>query len=102
MTSHTPGPWEFYADSVKVDHKTYKSPGYYDNLHLLGPNGEFIAGCDEYGVFSDNAANRSLIAAAPELLEAIKMMKRAFRDNRGLTMDEFRQMQAAIAKAEGR
>ncbi len=34
------------------------------------------------------------------LLAAIKMMKAAFRDNRGLTMDEFKQMQAAISAAE--
>ena len=109
MTSHTPGPWEFYADSVPVDHKTYKSPGYYDNLSLFGPNGEFIAGCDEYEAFSHNAADRSLIAAAPELLEALKYAReeialRVVEDGgtRYSIEKACRKIDAAIAKAEGR
>lgn len=107
MTSHTHGPWTFYADSVPVDHKTYKSPGYYDNLHLQGPNGEFIAGCDEYYVFSHNAANRSLISAAPELLDALKALRdHAFTmaNSTGIPVPSelVAIFESAIAKAEGR
>ena len=48
----------------------------------------------------DSEANARLIAAAPELLEALKAVMSEWRDGYGLNCVE--QLRAAIAKAEGR
>lgn len=82
VAKHTPGPWIYYpnADYFLVD----------------GGPGQTRGIAKTYD--EDNAA---LIAAAPELLEALKTAKLCLRENRGPSMDEFRQIQTAISKAEG-
>lgn len=82
---HTPGPWRYdYA------------PGYCGEL--LAPNGTTLA---EF-VTEPSEADARLIAAAPELLEALNAML----THMGMDEDEwnkvtFDQARAAIAKANG-
>lgn len=58
---HTPGPWEFH-------HRHWKFP-------IMGPNQEIIV--ERIG---KNEANAQLIAAAPEMLEALQKVKRTFQN----------------------
>lgn len=87
MTQHTPGPW--FAHNVG-----------------LGPNG---AGPFTYPLGNDPdkaAANARLIAAAPDMLAALKALHAAHRafsgsEDWGVYDDEAREAaEAAIAKAE--
>lgn len=96
-TSHTPGPWKV-------------GPEYYDN-----PQGDMKAVfC---GSFADTATSVArhckpedarLIAAAPELLELIKEVKRDIADVAQSAIDGsraealFTRIEKAIAKAEGK
>lgn len=60
-TSHTPGPW----------HVGLRKPDSY--RFIYGPRGEEIADCDLITLDRDECiANAGLIAAAPELLEALE------------------------------
>jgi len=94
-TTHTPGPWKCSAFSA-ID--TVSADGQ--------PIAEVVAirawGGQTQEALDTRHANAALIASAPELLDTLKMMKAAFRDNRPLTLAEFREVQSAIAKAEGR
>lgn len=102
MSHHTPGPWRFgkNSDDVVADHpagqsQDAKSMAYYGG-HLVA---ESIC-----------SHNRSLIAAAPELLEALEelleeaheAMRRANDDGAFYDLDaDLAQARAAIAKARG-
>ena len=96
MSKHTPGPWKHtYMPRLSVIH---------------GPNGEHVA---DTGAWRDDEhpemrANAHLIAAAPDLLEALELLHDETRDyveinslgdpwhNRSMKM-----ARAAIAKAKG-
>ena len=84
MSNHTPGPW-------RVDHGSML-----DGVNVITPRNEWIC---YLGMASrpDVVADANLIAAAPELLEALED---AVRDSEspGQWLDEAR---AAIAKARG-
>ena len=86
-TAHTPGPWTISGAST---------------IKTLGGNKTYIASIAK----NDRPANARLIAAAPDLLEALKALQRqALQGNaRGDEwMDEALELtRAAIAKAEGR
>ena len=95
MSGHTPGPWEWKPHGE----------GYTD-YGLYGPNGEEIAddgsAWGEYKQAIDpNGANARLIAAAPEMYEALVYARNVLPndkwadDARGIIV-------ATIAKAEGR
>jgi hypothetical protein len=90
---HTPGPWSVQGDD---------RPGMQWNRHIhSSPNVAvcFMAHSDG----KDNArdeANASLIAAAPELLEALQEVV-AFCERNGLQSDAYDTARAAIAKATG-
>lgn len=74
MSGHTKGPWE-WENGVLCSDK-----------YIVGGNSH-----------SFNAGNKALIAAAPDLLEAMEAVVRvADRDT-----DEFMMARAAIAKAKG-
>jgi hypothetical protein len=89
MSSHTPGPWEAH------NHRIYAED---TNLHIAdicrAPDGDW------------SPANARLIAAAPELLAALKIMTPLVRLKYGnLDSEVYLQTEkalAAIAKAEGR
>lgn len=96
MSRHTPGPWHAYEADYQQSHETALLP-----IFVVGP-GEFHtvaqvrAGCSDDDLPAQTAANARLIAAAPDLLEALKGVIRV-ADRRTV---EFDAAHAAIAKAE--
>lgn len=97
---HTPGPWKWTNGDYEVDHKTYESPGYYENLHLEGPNGETIVGCGEYDVFG-KVEDRCLLQAAPALLEALKQVIQDYDEQDYVDNDTIIKVKEALRLAEG-
>lgn len=86
--SHTPGPWRVFDTPLGVG-VTPKDGEYAD-----------IARCDGFDSTrtpDEVRANAHLIAAAPDMLAALK-----FVDERGNADDFWNVLHAAIAKAEGR
>ena len=102
MSKHTPGPWRFgkNSDDVVADQPAGHSE---ESDHVAYYGGHLVAE-------SICSHNRSLIAAAPELLEALEelleeaqeAMKRANDDGAFYDLDaDLAQARAAIAKARG-
>lgn len=94
MSAHTPGPW------VHVENDDE-----YDVKHGIGSD-RTVATVRTGGDMQRVEANARLIAAAPELLEALKELVRVAVINSGRGRDEegfaaFRAARAAIAKAGG-
>ena len=86
--AHTPAPWHF------------KKLAMHDGGHVVmftAQNGQRTHRLDCAGEFKE--ADARLIAAAPELLEACRLVEQAQRD--GDYMTAFRAVSAAIAKATG-
>lgn len=94
-TKHTPGPW--YRDGYTV----------YDAKDAA------IVECDSYHSCDEDYANANLIAAAPDMLEALQMAMRVFDKQRELLQSGCKDipcprdealdiLRAALAKAEGR
>lgn len=87
-TKHTPGPWSYHRGV--------------DYIHVVAEDGP-ITGDLRYPC-DDDEANHRLIAAAPELLEAVRDALEEFhhpgsaRYSRGKDITEV--LEAAIAKAE--
>jgi hypothetical protein len=89
---HTPGPWEIEGDT-----------------DIYSQEGELLASA--YGFFDaarnlkdtpETQANARLIATAPELLQALKLLRDELAGRWLDDLDCFKQAEAAIAKAEGR
>jgi hypothetical protein len=80
---HTPGPWK----------------GDPDRCQIIGPDGRSIFAFRR--LFPEILANANLAAAAPELLEALKLAVRQNSHDMQLTGEELRRCEAAIAKATG-
>jgi hypothetical protein len=95
MSEHTPGPWRFSQDGDEP----------YWHVDLPGPCG-VRHGCGNAMVYTTEADAR-LIAAAPELLDALKEVADGCKyrlrkgDDNG-DRHTLRLCRAAIAKAEGR
>lgn len=91
MTKHTPGPWAFDDDRVITSPHTHNDLD--DDV------------CEVYGGNDDIAevrrANARLIAAAPELLEALKELMVAADRVSAEPVTWLGKARAAIAKAEG-
>lgn len=87
---HTPGPWVL---------KQFGGP------QISGPNGYAVA--TMWGALSvrelagQDAANARLIAAAPDLLEALEMMVAVSRSAPGFSAMVRKDAELAIAKARG-
>lgn len=79
---HTPGPWTLSGNIVNGPHYA---------VAIVG------------GIYPTQDANARLIAAAPELLAALKMARTAFvRRSNSYHSNFLDELNAAIAKAEGR
>lgn len=91
MTQYTPGPWE--ADLIDSDIPPYwiVKDQYGDTAKVIGPAYD-----------TETKANARLIAAAPELLEALKtLVRRVERANAHTTLGcAVEPARAAITKAE--
>lgn len=93
---HTPGPWTFYADLPSAD-----------------PNWHIVTTANRMRVLANvhiepgndvDMANARLIAAAPDMLDALRraVLALAFAAESSLAMqDDYNAVSAAIAKAIG-
>lgn len=101
-TKHTPGPWEltFLSKAGKQNPTVYQIDGDLEKGGLSVCR-VFIGGAEANGYSSE--ANAHLIAAAPELLEALKGAVRAIEYLSGTTKHSilYKAAQQAINKAEG-
>ena len=94
QAKHTPGPWKVVGKSIKSEIGRDQS-----TIARIDSRGKFLPGYDE--------ANARLIAAAPDLLEALKTCRDALRDHvqydngESLERDGFVAATTAIGKAEG-
>ena len=104
--THTKGPWFF---GIRGDHYeptekpfNYKGSGFCFNPSIFAKDGTEIVGCDEYYIFNSEADAR-LIAAAPDLLEALQyLIDMDVAYQRGPKVEEAVQFaRAAITKATG-
>lgn len=96
---HTPGPWEVYDAENRPG---IEAPSVGFSIVVYGLDEDVTVGEDQCGVYGrtpeEGAANAHLIAAAPELLAALKLLLSGAHDHQpGIAEAE-----AAIAKAEGR
>lgn len=89
----TPGPW-----NVQPTYYTHKPSGVQelDGWNIVNKDGKTIVGTE--GLYSDKEPDARLIAAAPELLEALQMLLSAI-DGNHLTVGDCNEARAAIAKA---
>lgn len=88
MNKHTPGPWSIGQTTTER----------YPRKPIKGPNVEYI--CDvEIRAQNPASDNAALIAAAPELLEALKGCIKSLR---ALNIQLNPALDALVAKAEGR
>ncbi len=83
--SHTPGPWRISSDPRRITGTPYTFVATLDNQKHM--SAETLA------------ANASLIAAAPALLEALKLIRDTTETSAGYMRTV---AEAAIMKAEGR
>lgn len=93
--SYTPGPWGLAG--------RYHAPDY--NWIAVGSNGCFTARVIDRDDAGESMANARLIAAAPDLLEAVKLSLKwldAETEDEGIRMPGIEKLRAAIAKAEER
>ena len=93
MRQHTPGPWEWWS-SNSYYRLSHNSDG--DVLYA------YIATNDGHPCVQVGEADRALIAAAPELFEALEAIVTDLPINRDwLNPDHENMAYAAIAKAKG-
>lgn len=85
MSAHTPGPWRFYDDSNGVTNRI--------EIVAVGKTVARIY----HSVQTEDLPNARLIAAAPELLEALKALSEADETDYIVWI----RARAAIDKAEG-
>ena len=103
MSKHTPGPWSV------GNTRHYEHSGGVDGVEVAvhyGPKeslGNCIAHCFGHGAAGDAEADARLIAAAPDLLAALKTVVANAPDPYcAITRYIDAQCRAAIAKAEGK
>jgi len=95
--THTPGPWHSSKDGDTVYGPSHR----HAQSAELGVEMQFepvICFVRGYHGSEEAEANARLIAAAPELLNALKLLYAEIEDEH---MDCMRQAKAAIGKAEG-
>ena len=101
MSEHTPGPWTAFIgddkNTVAVQVKHPRHGGTIDLIQWMGFDNSAIP-------YEQHVANANLIAAAPELLEALKDFVR-HKEVLAITFEAWKsegRAEAAIKKAEGR
>lgn len=91
MPQHTPGPWSTHMC---------------DDTSIVDRDGRDIAQiCGDYrhpDIWPVTEANARLIAAAPEMLEALKIALAAFKAQDRMDVSAVHVIEEAIDKAEGR
>ena len=110
MSAHTPGPWEIRevahgsipSSLCQVYRVEICAPQY---LYGKRTHSRYIANIVDYTDWTDQPANARLIAAAPDLLAACRMVCRAFtlESRHGLETalsQAYEDCKAAITKAE--
>jgi hypothetical protein len=90
MADHTPGPWTIEESNV----------GYGPCYYIEGGDGSYVIHGEGTAWSESDKANARLIAAAPELLEALKVAADALGSEEGMAA-AYRLAREAIAKAEG-
>lgn len=100
MSKHTPGPWEAHVDGFGCSN----TGGPYVAVSCDGVAIAHVLCGDRTGSRGDYpfAANARLIAAAPELLEALNRVMQEWNERKFLTLATRQTVDAVIAKAEGR
>lgn len=90
----TPGPWKWDCGVIPPD-----GPGRYADIYIDGGE-KIIARFNEFLEVApeEGCANARLIAAAPELLEALAEMVELFHGYQGMELNRAR---AALARALG-
>jgi hypothetical protein len=108
MAKHTPGPWTQKGHSVFIFNKS----GH--NRVAISVNTGCRCGCEEPALIEELEADARLIAAAPELLKALKGFEGLWlptKDNDKkdedivqcqVSIGAIRKMKQAIAKTEGK
>lgn len=97
MSEHTPGPWEFARDSYGKVRHSRKACVY---TSIKGDGGDCLA---TIAARIENWSDARLIAAAPELAEAIWQALDDMGSHGNCVCEETKQqLRAALAKAEGR
>ncbi len=103
-SKHTPGPWKWKSDldmggfHIYMDTAIRKRSGYQCHHHL---ELDFTLYPEDGDQWEEAKANARLIAAAPELLAALQVAELALRERGLRACGEYRQIEAAIAKATG-
>ena len=95
-TKHTPGPWK-YAPHLCSDGYRVFVPHEADN-----DQHDAIADLETWQTPEQTEANARLIAAAPDLLQAVKLLQVRVFMAEGSENEEYRMATAAIQKAEGK
>jgi hypothetical protein len=96
---HTPGPWDMIHRTVSE--KPLRIREHYAIVPTAGPSLAILP--DGREARSDiQKANARLIAAAPELLAALKAMIQGYQELAECNRLEYEHAWAVIAKAEGR
>ena len=90
---HTPGPWRS-SGSLTIYIEARLGDGWIQEVCSVGPTEA------DKGYGEQQQANARLIAAAPDLLEALQAVLANSLDSKGLA-DAHKQARAAIAKATG-
>ena len=99
-TQHTPGPWQLSEYTWKDGSGTYR------RVEQVEQFGDVVASvCIRHSanhtLDACGDANARLIAAAPDLLEALQLAVRQNSHDMLMTGEELRKCEAAIAKATG-
>jgi hypothetical protein len=98
MSGHTPGPWTIRY-GMNIMGPDVRFPG---NERLVANAGGHSNNVHSEAVRLENEANARLIAAAPDLLEALKALREWHRTEYQSDPKTDAKADAAIAKAEGR
>lgn len=105
MSKHTPGPWIVDGDDI--------SPAHDETLGICAISPVDVGGGKGWFRGVQTHSNAHLIAAAPDLLEALLLARQTIEDKcaerghgcvysaREIMLQEFKLIDAAIAKARG-